>query len=190
MPQAHISPCRNVIGAATLAVADELRAAVEGAAGSEGSLAAAVVTLGHYPNGAVIEVLAQSLGVSHSRAVRVVDELNRTGLARRGSDPDDGRAVRVALTAAGARTRGRVLTQRARALDRCLGGLDAGKLAELDELASAVLSRLAVSRQTARRLCRLCDAQACGYREGRCPVTLAADRAECMVSDAGADAPA
>ncbi|MGH2844754.1 MAG: MarR family transcriptional regulator, partial [Thermoleophilaceae bacterium] len=67
---------------------------------------------------------------------------------------------------------------RAGALEDALAELDANERAELARLHEKVLSALTEGRSSARRICRLCDAEACGHREGRCPVTRAADAAE------------
>ena len=41
-----------------------------------------------------------------------------------------------------------------------------------------VFGLLASGRTAARRICRLCDVDGYGHHEGRCPVSIAADRAE------------
>src|SRR5829696_3143177 len=43
-----------------------------------------------------------------------------------------------------------------------------------------VVDRLAADGLATRTICRLCDAQACGHHDGRCPVTRAADAAEAV----------
>lgn len=178
MPGAHKFGELNVAGAAALTISDRLRGASEQAVGRSGALPAAVVSLHHYREGRPVEVLAGSLGVSHSRAVRVVDQLERAGLARRRPDPDDGRVASVALTPAGRRVAQRILTARAAALDGALAGLSAAERRTFASLAAKVLGDLVGDRADARRICRLCDSHACGHEAGRCPVTRAADRAQ------------
>ena len=58
-----------------------------------------------------------------------------------------------------------------------LAPLDAEQRAALSRLAEHLLAGVTTGRASARRVCRLCDADACGHPE-RCPVTRAADRAE------------
>ena len=175
MPEAHFSGEANVVGAMTLAVADHLRGATEDAAGLGGVLPAALVALHEFAGGQPIEFLAGALRVTHSRAVRVVDRLEEAGLARRAAAPADGRAVSVALTAAGQRRAARVLAARSAVIEDALGGLSANEREQLAALAGRVLERFAHSRVDARQICRLCDAHACGHHEGRCPVTNAVD---------------
>jgi MarR family transcriptional repressor of emrRAB len=168
----------NRIGAMVVALGDRLRAATEEAASMPASYPAALSALRTWAGGRPVDVLADGLRLSHSRAVRVVDRLEEDGLARRRPNPDDGRAVRVELSAAGRRAADRVLSARAAALDEALRGLSAEQRALLGDLAASVLGDVTGGRRSARGICRLCDPVACGHEDGRCPVTRAADRAE------------
>ena len=167
----------NLLGAVALAVADRLRAAAEGGAGEGGSTPAALVSLAGYLDGGPIESLRGPLGLTHSATVRVVDRLVEGGLANRRPGPDR-RAVSVALTPAGHRVAAEALSAREEALEAALAALDAGERAQLAGLHEKVLAALTGGRADAGHICRLCDADACGHHEGRCPVTRAADRAE------------
>ena len=51
--------------------------------------------------------------------------------------------------------------------------LDAGRAATLAALHEKLLAGLTSDRASARRLCRLCDVDACGHERGTCPVTEA-----------------
>jgi DNA-binding MarR family transcriptional regulator len=64
-------------------------------------------------------------GVSQPAMTQLVTRLEREGLARRGSDPDDGRAVVVSITDAGRAAVARRREGRARALSDLLRQLDA-----------------------------------------------------------------
>jgi DNA-binding MarR family transcriptional regulator len=176
MATPRVSAETNVIGAMAIALADTLRTATEAAAEMPASFPAALAALRTWASGRTVDVLAEGLRVSHSRTVRVVDRLERDGLARRRPDPEDARAVRVELTPAGRRAADRVLAARAVALDDALSGLTSPQRAGLSELASAVLTELTPDRATARGICRLCDPDACGHPD-HCPVTRAADAA-------------
>jgi DNA-binding MarR family transcriptional regulator len=57
---------------------------------------------------AVVRELAERLQLRHHSVVELVDRASGEGLVRRGADPDDARAVRVELTAAGERLLGRL----------------------------------------------------------------------------------
>ena len=168
----------NVIGAMVVALGDRLRAATENAADMPASYPAALSALRTWATGKPVDVLADGLRLSHSRAVRVVDRLEDDGLARRWPNPDDRRAVRLELTAAGRRAADRVMSARAAALEQALSGLTGEQRALLGELAASVLGEVTLGRRDARGICRLCDPVACGHDSGRCPVTRAADRAE------------
>src|SRR2546423_14136500 len=82
----------NRIGALVVALGDRLRAATEDAADMPASYPAALSALRTWAGGSPVEVLADGLRVSHSRAVRVVDRLESDGLARRLPSPPDRRA--------------------------------------------------------------------------------------------------
>jgi DNA-binding MarR family transcriptional regulator len=178
MPRAHISGEGNAIAAMALLVSDRARAAAEAAAGSTGAVAPALCALHEFASGRPIEVLAGALGVSHSRAVRVIDALAQRGLARRRPAPDDARVVHVELTASGRAAARRVLAARARAVEDVLGGLDDEERRRMAALAARIFGGAVSGRAAARRICRFCDAHACGHDDGRCPVTIAADCAE------------
>jgi MarR family transcriptional regulator, negative regulator of the multidrug operon emrRAB len=165
----------NVIGAFAVVLGDRIRDATEEASGMGGALPAALAALHEWASGRTIETLASGLRLSHSRTVRVVDRLAEQGLATRLRDPADGRSVLVQLTPAGRRAGTRVLDARAAALESTLGHGDRRALAEIAERA---LARATTSRRSARAICRLCDADACGHHHGRCPVTRAADAVE------------
>jgi MarR family transcriptional repressor of emrRAB len=176
MPEAYISEVGNRLGAVALTLSDRVREATEAATGMAGGLPAALVSLREWADGSSVDVLAGALRVSHSRAVRVVDRLEAAGLARRESDPSDGRRARVRLEPAGRELAERALEARARVLGQVVGELDAADLPELERLLSALLAATTVDFRAAMTTCRLCDAHACGHFEGTCPVTRAADR--------------
>jgi len=168
----------NVVGALVVALGDRLRDASEDAAGMRGAFPAALVALHEWAGGRTIETLAGGLRLSHSRTVRVIDRLEAAGLATRARDPGDGRGVLVHLTDAGRSAGLRVLDARAAALQEGLRSLGDRDRRELAAVAERLLADATTGRRSARAICRLCDAHACGHHEGRCPVTRAADACE------------
>jgi hypothetical protein len=62
-------------------------------------------------------------------------------------------------------------------LEAAVDGLTDGERAELARLQEKILAGLTDGRTSARRTCRLCDLDACGHNDGRCPVTNAANAA-------------
>jgi DNA-binding MarR family transcriptional regulator len=173
----------NRIGALVIALGDRLRAATEEAVDMPASYPAALSALRTWAGGCPVDVLADGLRVSHSRAVRVVDRLEADALARRRPSRDDGRAVRIELTAAGRRAADRVQAARTAALEEALAVLTPDERAQLGELAAVVLGEVTESRRGARGICRLCDPKACGHYGGDCPVTRAADHAEAAAQE-------
>ena len=161
----------NVIAAAALAVSDEVRFAVEQAAGRGGGAAAALIALADWGDGHPIEELAAGLRLSHSRMVRVVDALESDGLAARRPSHSDRRKVQVCLTAAGRRTGRRMLKAREVALRRTISGLSDVQRNALAAISEVLLAESLSSVADASFRCRYCDSRACGHTEGRCPVT-------------------
>jgi MarR family transcriptional repressor of emrRAB len=176
MPEAYISGVANRLGAMALTLSDGVREATETATGMAGGLPAALVSLREWADGRSVDVLAEAMRVSHSRAVRVVDRLEAAGLARRDSDPSDGRRALVFLEPAGRELADRALDARSRVLLSAIAELDAADVRDLERLLGALLDATTVDTRAARGTCRLCDAHACGHYEGVCPVSRAADR--------------
>jgi DNA-binding MarR family transcriptional regulator len=168
MPDACTSHDVNVIGAFALATTDELLS-IGPAASSAG-----LVVLGQVEGGRTINSIARALRVSQSRAVRIADELEGSGLARRVPLAEDRRVVRLELTREGRAAA--MLVQRARntILERALEGLTEAEVKELSRLASKALRARTMGHHHAESICRLCDADGCGHHHGRCPVSAGA----------------
>jgi len=163
----------NLAGSGALVIADRMRAAVSDAAGLDGSGPAALVALHLYADGEGVDALARALTLSHSGAVRLVDQLVQRGLVRRTPSEHDRRAVAVRLTPAGRRAAQRVAAARHAALAEALAPLSPSDREQLGELLGKVVAGQTHGHEDARRVCRLCDAVACGHPD-RCPVTQAA----------------
>ena len=176
MPEAYTSRVANRLGAAALTLSDGIRDATEEATGMAGGLPAALVSLREWADGRSVEVLAEAMRVSHSRAVRVVDRLEAAGLARREADPSDGRRALVRLEPAGRELAERALDARSRVLLSAVAELDAADVRDLERVLGALLHATTVDLRAAKEPCRLCDSQACGHHEGACPLTRAAAR--------------
>jgi DNA-binding MarR family transcriptional regulator len=78
--------------------------------------------------------LAEMLGVDTPTVTRKVQQLERDGLVVRQTDPDDRRASRIRLTAAGRRTLERVQRARRAWLEQLLEGWDDDDLSVLADL--------------------------------------------------------
>jgi hypothetical protein len=81
------------------------------------------------------------------------------------------------MTATGHRAGREILDARQRVLDEVLDSLNPTERRTLAGVCEKLLGGLTASRADAGRICRLCDPDACGHHDGRCPVTRAADRA-------------
>ena len=169
----------NVLGALSLVVADEMSDAVAAAADQSLTAAAALSALEHFADGCSVGRLRRILGLTSSGTVRLVDRLAGVGEVRRREGPD-GRTTSIELTAAGRRAARRVTAARAGVLEDALVDLTPAERDDLERLAARALES-AVRRKLARDagdstrwICRLCDLQACGRPDGRCPAAAAA----------------
>lgn len=154
----------NVVGALSLALADDLRQVAQRHAPTS-SPAAAIALVGHMP-GMTINQLSGALSLSHPGAVRLVDRLVRDSLIERGRSVTDGRAVALTLTSTGNDMCQRILASRQNALARALASLDADDRETLGRLAEAMLRGILRDEEHAIEVCRLCDPSICA----NCPV--------------------
>ncbi|GAA4509386.1 MarR family transcriptional regulator [Actinoallomurus oryzae] len=83
--------------------------------------------------------LGSVLGLAKSSLTGLVDRSAQRGLVRREPDPEDARAVRVALTPEGARLAERFYAETARRVERLADGLDAPDLRTLTTLLARVV---------------------------------------------------
>ena len=162
----HTSPqvdvrTANLLGALSVAVASRLDTSSE---------AAALTALHVYLGGRPIEALRRVLGLSHPATVRLVDRLVARGLVER-TPGTDRRSVALRLTDEGALRARDLLRARGEAIDAVLCGLGPADAERLAPLLEKLLAGLVEDRADARRICRFCDADACGHHAGRCPVT-------------------
>ena len=173
----------NVIATLALTFTDRITEATERAAGRGGQAPAALVALHEFLGGGTIEQLRQTLGLSHSAAVRLVDRLAADGHVLRREGTADGRTVALALTPAGRSAAKRILAARSAAVAESLGALDDGERRNLQASVGKLLAAITESRLAERAagrppdtgwMCRLCDFQACGRPASNCPAANAA----------------
>ena len=164
-----------MLGSFSLAVTDRIRDHIAAAIGMPGEETSCLVAVATFAKGVSIRQLATLVGLSHSATVRLVDRLEDRGLVRR-STGRDRRSVAVEATSEGEAAAARVLKTRAAALADILSALSERERDELRALHAKLLDRVIELGSAPIRVCRLCDAQACGYPDGICPVTQAADR--------------
>ncbi len=164
----------NVLGAAVDVLARELDAVTVERAWGPGGRGAALTALAAFASGSPIDRLAWSLGLSHSRVVRVVDQLEADGLVTRTRGTADRRAVLVTLTDSGRRVAREITAARLALLQDEVEALDAADRDALARICGSILARRIDAARAAERTCRLCDPDACGH-PGACPVTRAAD---------------
>jgi DNA-binding MarR family transcriptional regulator len=172
----------NLLGAWALAVSDRITAAAAVAAGRGGQAPAALVALDQFADGRTIEELSAVLGLTHSATVRLVDALVADGRVARRRRSGDRRAVAIRLTPSGRATARRIIWARGQAVQEVLGGLTAAQRRSLTGMAERLTGDLATLRLEQRAagevpaggwLCRMCDFEACGRPEGRCPAAMA-----------------
>lgn len=166
----------NRLAAFATHLADRIEAAAEDLSPSA---AAALQTLRQ--NGPTsIQEIASTIGLTHSATVRLVDRLEKDWLVRRLTRK--GREVRVEVTARGRRRAGTFQDRRIAAAETLLSVLDEAERATLGTLLDRMLELPVDGHDTAERICRACERDAC--RGEGCPVETAADRLEAARSGA------
>jgi DNA-binding MarR family transcriptional regulator len=168
-----LSPEANLLGALALVVADRMAASAATEAGEPGAAAAALSALHHFLDQPTVDELRRVLGLTHSGAVRLVNRLEEQGLVVRGPGAD-GRSRAVTLTPAGRQAAARVGEARSAVLEGPLRELTAEQRGELRDLLGRVLAGVVRDKDGGAWICRLCDLQACGRADGRCPTANAA----------------
>jgi DNA-binding MarR family transcriptional regulator len=175
LPSREPAQPSNLLGALALAVNDRVDETLDATVGRSQSAAAMLSALDQFLDVPTIERLAQVLGLSQSGAVRLVDRLQHDGYVRRSPGPD-ARSIGVHLTAAGRRAARRVREERLARLDALLEPLDVDERRLFASLAGRLLVGMMRDPGAVRWTCRLCDLQACGRPEGRCPLEQEARR--------------
>jgi DNA-binding MarR family transcriptional regulator len=166
----------NLLGALALALTDRTFAAAT-EAGTDGSASDAIVlsALNQFLDRPTIDLVRRMLGLTSSGAVRLVNRLERSGLVRRES-AEDGRATTVLLTRAGRRAARRVCDARTESLKAAIAVLSPEDRRAFEELVARVLVGMRRGPESVRWICRFCDLDACGWRDGRCPLRNASAR--------------
>ncbi|KQT65971.1 MULTISPECIES: MarR family winged helix-turn-helix transcriptional regulator [unclassified Aureimonas] len=154
-----MSKAVNVLGALSLVLGDEIRAAVNETIGTSGEAGAAIVMLGAHPGLSVGQVAA-ALDMSHSGCVRVVDRLEADGLLVRKAGATH-RLVSLELTPEGRRRRLIALKHRDRVLRQAAAGLSQDETEMLEALASKMLKSVLTDKGQSYRFCRMCNEGEC-----------------------------
>jgi DNA-binding MarR family transcriptional regulator len=158
----------NVIGAFALALADDLKGAMEDLAEGNESACSALIVIGQ-ESGLSVDRLSKILRLSQPGTVRLVDRLAAAKLVERKTGTDR-RSVALRLTEAGKRQVRSLLVGRQHALIQALRGLDDWERSTLTAIASKVLRGLEHSQAECDRRCRLCDDHACP--DESCPMMV------------------
>ena len=182
MPDHPADRLSNLLGALSLALADQIREVTERAAGVSDAAPAALVSLRESPSERTIEDLRTLVGLTHSGGVRLVDRLAELGYVTRRPRPP-GRSVVVTLTQQGADAADRIALARAEVLGRAIRSLSPDEQNLLATSLSTMIGDIARDRLARRAdgrpphggaLCRMCDFTACGREFARCPAQTAA----------------
>jgi DNA-binding MarR family transcriptional regulator len=153
------------VGALALRITDRLHSAHAEVTDRSLSSVAALCALGDFLEPASIDDLRRVVGLTSSATVRLVDGLERDGLARREAG-EDGRVSLVRLTATGRRLATRLAAARAAVLTDVLAPLTARERSTLAELVDQLLVPLARTPTPRGWMCRLCATQVCGAPMG------------------------
>jgi DNA-binding MarR family transcriptional regulator len=163
----------NVLGALALALNDRATAAAAAASGQSVSAAAALSALLQFLDKPTLDHLRKVLGLTPSGAVRLVDRLTEAGLVTRGRG-GDGRSRSVHLTPRGRAVALRVSRARMEVLEDALAGFSPAERSTLHGLLDRAMASVVRAKDGGGWICRLCDLEACGRPQGRCPAANAA----------------
>lgn len=164
----------NLLGAASLAIVDQIEAAANDVLGVGGQAAGALVLIDLRP-GMPIGRLAERLRLSHPGAVRLVDRLVGLGWARK-EVGDDRRSARLFLTEDGLGKLSGLRDRRADRLRHLTSSLTANEQSVLRLALTKVIQRATEDVVSAFANCRLCDTAAC--RSVGCPIDALAAKAK------------
>ena len=156
----------NLLSAMALGIADRIRETIEADAEHGAMASAALNTVGFFP-GESISVLSETLKLSHSATVRLVDGLAGKGLLER-SKGRDGRSVVLSLTRTGKKAFARLREKRRKAIAEVIDVLSKNEQTRLTRLAEKLLSRLTTDPASGDFICRFCEIESCP--QDRCPV--------------------
>ena len=156
----------NLVAALVTALDDGIQGAVTQVAGIAGAAPAALTVLLSDP-GIGVDGLAQALPITGSGAVRLLDRLVGAGLVERRRGKDS-RSVALWLSPAGTEAARDVLRRRHGVIADALLGISDEDQRVLVRISEGVLARLTTGRESAERICRLCDCAVCPQE--RCPV--------------------
>jgi MarR family transcriptional repressor of emrRAB len=157
----------NLLGAAVLALSDDIDAAVARAAGQAGQAPAALVELAEHP-GLTVDGLRRRLNLTHPAVVRLLDRLDERGLARRHRGGPDARTTSITLTEQGLAVAAAVTAARSAVLEQAMLAIPGDQQYHLEQLLEILLASWPRTLDHSSQMCRLCDLSACPA--DRCPV--------------------
>ena len=157
----------NLLGAAALALSDDINAATARAAGQAGQAPAALVELAEHP-GLTVDGLRRRLKLTHPAVVRLLDRLDERGLIRRRRGGADARVTSITLTEQGQAVAIEVTAARGAVLEKALLAIPDDQQHHLEQLLETLLAEWPRTLDHSCQMCRLCDLSACPA--DRCPV--------------------
>lgn len=163
----------NLLGAASLAIVDQIEAAAYDVLGMGGQAPGALVLLGLRP-GMAIGKLADRLRLSQPGAVRLVERLVEAGWVHK-EPAEDRRAVRLTLTKDGLKQLRMLRERRLGRLHDLTAGLTASERDALRPILVKLIERATPDVVSAFANCRLCETELC--RSQGCPIDALAEKA-------------
>jgi DNA-binding MarR family transcriptional regulator len=154
----HITQSKNIVATFAVVLHDAIQRATERSIGLSGEAPSALTAIAAEP-GMTIDMLRRAIDLTHPGAVRVVDRLVDRGWVVR--ERAGGRSVALRLTESGQETASLLLAQREQAVADVLATLPARDIQRLATLVTPVVVAEAQDEEELRRLCRMCDREAC-----------------------------
>jgi len=157
----------NILGALSVLILDRVQARWQEELDLSPMAVAALLQVEWEP-GCAIEVVARSIGLSHSATVRIIDKLVERDLLSKDRARQDARVQSVKLTKAGKRMTQQLHAMRNQVTDDLLSLIPSQQVAALQEAVGAILHKAIDTRIEGDVTCRLCDVSRCGLET--CPI--------------------
>ncbi|ELY1973000.1 winged helix-turn-helix transcriptional regulator [Aeromonas salmonicida] len=160
---------KNLLGAFATTIASNIEMEIAELNGRSLSYEAALVAINNHPNDG-IDMLSKVLGLTHSGAVRLVNNLVHDGFVDRHQSKIDARAVVLCVTNTGRERANKILLAREKITSNVLDILNENEKERITPILEIILSAMTGNIIEARRICRFCDEGVC--RKTGCPVEI------------------
>lgn len=157
----------NWLGTLAVLIQDRVEARWQAELDLSPMSAAALVQV-EQASGCPIDLVATTIGLSHSATVRLIDKLVERDLVTKDRARADQRAQSLKLTKAGRKMAAQLHQARNQVTDELMGLVSPAESEALGKAVAAILHRAVTTKVEGDRVCRVCDEDRC--RPEICPI--------------------